>query len=286
MIRWIPLILMAGWWIFALQFQWRTQPEYKFGWLNLVLTSVLIFKTKDLVSAVEERKLVNLRWPVLLLLVGTPFVIAAELYRNGVAASPVYAFVLSIGTLLLICSWSLLNFDLLNIKKFIFPTIFFLLAVPIPKVLWNPIVLGLQSLIVQLNIESLLLLGISASQSGNIIILGVETVGVDEACSGVRSLQSTVMVTMFVSYFVFNRQSQRLVLIISGVGLAILGNFLRSITLCLAANSGGSDLLNKIHDIAGWISFISMMGGIAFVVYLMQMFQIRSNIDAKLQEKI
>jgi exosortase len=275
MSRWIPLILMAGWWIFALQFQWRTQPEYKFGWLNLVLTILLVLKAKESVSPSEKPKLVSVLWPVLLMIIGIPFVVTAELYRNGVSQSPVYAFTLSIGTLLFMSAWSLLNFDPRNIKKFVFPALFFLIAVPIPKLIWNPIVLGLQALVVQLNIESLLLIGISASQSGNVIILSGETVGVDEACSGIRSLQTIVMVSMFVSYFVLQRNLHRLVLIISGVFLAILGNYLRSISLCLAANKGGSDLLNKIHDVAGWMSLLAMMGGIVVVVYFIQRLTIK-----------
>lgn len=266
---------MAGWWIFALQFQWRTQPEYKFGWLNLVLTILLVLKAKESVSPSEKPKLVSVLWPVLLMIIGIPFVVTAELYRNGVSQSPVYAFTLSVGTLLFMSAWSLLNFDPRNIKKFVFPALFFLIAVPIPKLIWNPIVLGLQALVVQLNIESLLLFGISASQSGNIIILSGETVGVDEACSGIRSLQTIVMVSMFVSYFVLQRNLHRLVLIISGVFLAILGNYLRSISLCLAANKGGSDLLNKIHDVAGWMSLLAMMGGIVMVVYLIQRLTIK-----------
>jgi hypothetical protein len=40
-------------------------------------------------------------------------------------------------------------------------------AVPIPKILWNPIVLGLQNFITMLNVETLKLIGIPAIQQAN-----------------------------------------------------------------------------------------------------------------------
>jgi exosortase len=87
---------------------------------------------------------------------------------------------------------------------------------------------------------------------GSLIQLPNGTVGIDEACSGIRSLQSTVMASLFIGYLSLQRASLRVLLLVAGVLLAITGNVIRSLYLCLSAYHRGIESISKVHDAAGW----------------------------------
>jgi exosortase len=102
------------------------------------------------------------------------------------------------------------------------------------------------------NVEVLNLVGIPAQQIGSTIRLPNCTVGIDEACSGVRSLQSAVMATLFIGYLTLRRKSLQVALFVAGVALAIFGNLVRSLFLSLTANAKGVEAIQNVHDTAGW----------------------------------
>src|SRR5690606_20208 len=143
--------------------------------------------------------------PVGLAVLSAPFVLLGELYKRAVASTPSSSFALSLGcTGFLIAMLWLLHGGAFA-RRFLFPILFLFVAVPIPKIVWNPVVLGLQGLIASLNVETLNLLGIPAARIGNLIQLPQGTVGVDEACSGIRSLQSSIMAALFIGDLTLRR---------------------------------------------------------------------------------
>jgi len=85
---------------------------------------------------------------------------------------------------------------------------------------------------------------VPARQHGNIIELAVTSVGVEEACSGVRSLLSCVYAGFFFAAWQVRRPGGRLLLIVVAPAAGPGMNFLRSLTLTLLANGG--------HEIAGF----------------------------------
>jgi exosortase len=93
-------------------------------------------------------------------------------------------------------------------------------------------------------------IGIAAFQNGNVIELARTSVGVSEACSGVRSLISCTVAGLFLSAILVRKPAHRaLVIVISPViGLAM--NFIRSLFLTLLANSGVS-IEGRWHDLTG-----------------------------------
>ena len=152
-------------------------------------------------------------------------------------------------------------------RHFVFPLVFFFLAVPIPKIVWNPIVFSLQSMITWLNVETLNLMGIPAMKVGHVIQLPRCTVGVDEACSGIRSLQSSLMAALFVGDLMLRRPGSRVVFLVAGLVLAVIGNFLRSLYLSLTANRLGPEGLKAVHDTAGWSVLIFTAAGVVALAW-------------------
>src|SRR5205085_11724477 len=83
------------------------------------------------------------------------------------------------------------------LRHFAFPILFFLVAVPWPTSLEQIVIQGLMRIDALINVEFLTAIGIPAVQMGNVIEVGSGYVGIDEACTGIRSLQATFMVSLF-----------------------------------------------------------------------------------------
>jgi exosortase len=175
---------------------------------------------------------------------------------------------LSLGCTLFLVGNILLLRGRKTLRHFAFPFLFFFLAVPIPKILWNPIVFTLQSWVSILDVELLNLSGIPAARQAHVIILPNGQVGVDEACSGIRSLQSSLMAALFIADLILQRLSAKIAFFFLGLGLAVIGNLIRSYLLSLIAYRNGIDILERWHDTAGWsiLGFTSI--GVIFLAWL------------------
>ncbi|HYC69719.1 MAG TPA: exosortase/archaeosortase family protein [Opitutaceae bacterium] len=126
-----------------------------------------------------------------------------------------------------------------------------LLVAPLPPGTYARLTLALQDWVTAGVLESLHLLGVPAQQRGNVIELARATVGVEEACSGIRSLLSCVYAGFFFAAWQVRRPAPRAVLILLAPLLAIGMNFVRSLALTLMAN-GGIDIAGFWHDATGF----------------------------------
>jgi exosortase len=150
-----------------------------------------------------------------------------------------------------------------GLRRFAFVFAFFCLALPVPETIYYPFVNGLQSKVAALNVELLNLLGIPAERLGNAIRLPACVVGIDEACSGIRSLQSTVMATLFIGHLTLRTRSLQAALFGLGLLLAMGGNLLRSLFLGYAAHAKGPKAIESYHDAAGWSILAFTAAGVA-----------------------
>ena len=131
------------------------------------------------------------------------------------------------------------------LRHFSFPVCFFLVAVPWPTGLENAIVQNLTRLNVGATVETLTLWGIPAMQQGNVIEVSTGLVGIDEACSGIRSFQATLMIALFLGEMYRFGVWRRIGLVIAGIGLAFVFNVARTFLLVfVAAREGISAVAN------------------------------------------
>lgn len=126
-----------------------------------------------------------------------------------------------------------------------------LLVAPLPNGTYARITLGLQSGVTGAVFHTLHVLGIPAQQHGNVIELARTTVGVEEACSGIRSLLSCIYAGLFFAAWLVRNPLNRAILIIAAPLLALAMNFIRSLLLTLLANSG-KDITGAWHDFTGY----------------------------------
>jgi len=125
------------------------------------------------------------------------------------------------------------------------------LSAPIPPGTYTRLTVGLQLWVSSGVLHALHLLGVVAFRQGNIIQLSTASVGVEEACSGVRSLVSCVFVGIFFSACLVSRPWARALIIALAAPLALGMNFFRSLMLTLLANSG-VDIAGTWHDATGF----------------------------------
>jgi exosortase/archaeosortase family protein len=120
-----------------------------------------------------------------------------------------------------------------------------------PPSTYSRLTLALQSWVTGCVLGLLHLLGIAARQQGNLIELAGATVGVEEACSGIRSLLACLYTGVFLSAFLARRTGARLLLVALAGPLAIAMNLIRSLTLTLLTNAG-VDVRGGWHDVTGY----------------------------------
>lgn len=150
----------------------------------------------------------------------------------------------------------------LPFSAFCFPLLFFLVAVPWPSFVGNPIIQGLTRLNVGFMIEIMGWFGIPAIQHGNVVELATSSVGVDEACSGIRSLQATLMLTLFFGELYRLTVPCRVLCVVTGFAIAMACNLGRMLLLTWVAARRGEQAIAGWHDPAGVTILLACFVGV------------------------
>ena len=155
------------------------------------------------------------------------------------------------------------------VRHFAFPVCFILVAVPWISPIEEPIVQGLMRTVAALATETITLFGVPAQLEGNLIRVSTGLVGVNEACSGVRSLQTSLMIGLLFGELKRLTLGKRCVLIIGAVFLALLANFGRALFLIWIAATENVSAVDRWHDIAGYaIVAVVFLGSLALAAAL------------------
>ena len=261
--------MISIWFLLILQLSttWNTNEQYAHGFLVPFLCFYLLLKSEPLIRNQESKKslLQGKTW----FLIGIPLLLSLiPLWTIRGANS----------------DWRLLNFVLFGIvflltvipfydqggwsriKNLLFPLLFFTVAIPWPLATDLQLTQWLQERVSSIIVDVLLLLEHEASLQGTVIDVGIfGQVGIDQACSGINGLQSSIVVTLFFGAYYRFRWINRVVLILSGAMIAIGFNLLRAFSLSYIKVKGKGHLLEdalfsiggwdmpSLHDLAGWI---------------------------------
>jgi exosortase len=136
------------------------------------------------------------------------------------------------------------------LRRSFFPFFLFAFCMPLGSVA-NPITFRLRLLVSRLvELVSSYILQIDVVREGTKIMdpSGHFQYEVAAACSGIRSLMATVALAVVLAFFSCDKWWKRLLMIASAFPLAVLGNLLRMLAIVIAAEIGGQELGNKVHD--------------------------------------
>lgn len=262
----LPSLLAMGWLVSQAQVFWRQRPDLHFGWIVLLLCAYLFWESWERRPPFDWR----VRWWGLLpLIAGAGLLFLVQVYQTAFGTNSASTQGLAMGVLLFAAGNIALVFGGPGVRRFAMPYAFLLVALPLPGMIQGPLINGLQHKVAYMNTEILNLIGVPAQQVGSLIQLPSGTVGIDEACSGIRSLQSTIMAALFIGYLTLRSYALRIFLLVSGVVLAVIGNVIRSLYLCLTANARGVNAVDAVHDSAGWSVLAFTAVGVVLLAWLM-----------------
>lgn len=257
----LPLLLLSWLWFVTcnhLRVEWSLNEQYSYGWAVPVLCAFLVVRALRLggwaldSSAFESASAFR----------HSPFVIPG-IVLLAIAIAPVRLFQeanpewrliswglasITVAFTLLWVRWSA-GPDLMRALRF--PMVFFLIAVPWPTTLEHVIIQRLTAINASLSAELVGWLGVPALARGNVIEITTGVVGIDDACSGIRSLQATLMLALFFGALYRLSLSRRFGL--CGVGLLLAGslNLIRTSLLVFVAARHGMKSMERWHDPAG-----------------------------------
>src|ERR1039457_4701861 len=276
---WLWLVLIND-----LRVEWTLNPQYAYGWAVPLLCVYLIWgrvKSRKQKAESTNESLFHLPSTTLVVLGGllallyAPARLVEEANPGWVLVSwalaievvglTLCALQLAQGSFLLrkvrreggrrpdeVSSPSPLSaFQPFSVSDFLFPICYFLVAVPWPTWLEQTLIQGLTRADANASVELLGWLGIPAMPHGNVIEVATGTVGIDEACSGIRSFQATLMISLFLGEFYRLNFVRCTGLVLGGFALSFLFNLARMALLVWVAASKGVTAIESWHDPAG-----------------------------------
>ena len=253
--------------------EWRLNPQYYYGWGVPFLGILLAFRRWRSGGTLrpEMADLDGGSRNLLPLLIAAavqwlPLRIIWEANMDWRLVEWLFEF--GVTGLLLGCAWSFGGRAFAG--NFVFPICFLMLAVPWPTRLEHWLVQGLAGAVVKLAGEALRWMGIAAWSAGNLIHLPNTVVGVEDACSGVRALQGSLMCAVFFGEFGRLRKLRRGLLVVAGLLAALLLNFGRNLLLAWTAASNGTVAAERWHDSAGIGTLLACFAVTAIAAWLLR----------------
>ena len=239
-------VRIFGAWV---QHLWE-DPNYSFGLLVIPLSLLLIWEKRKEISALPPQPT---NWGLLVWAAGTAILfvgsLGAELFLTRFSLLVVIA-----GLCLFLLGWR-------HLHEIVLPLGLLLLVIPLPQLVFGQIAFPLQLLASRLSQNAIGLLGIPVLREGNIIFLPHITLGIVEACSGLRSIFSLLALGLLYGHFFEPRRAVQFFLAALTIPIAIAVNMLRIVgTGVLAQHWGQATGEGFFHGFYGWAHFVVALG--------------------------
>jgi len=260
------LLLLWAYAVYRLGTAWYGNPDYAYGWFVPLLCLALFWerwKQRPAREPVEASTGPVIVWGVLALTLLPTCLFLEVIPYSRFAAWPFAGAIIGITFCALYLiggrSW---------VHHFAFPLLFFLIAVPWPSRIELPLIGTMSHLNAAVSTWAANLLGTPAIRQGLVIQTGAGMAGVDEACSGIRSFQATVMVALFLGELFRYAFFRRIFFLLSGVALAFGCNVVRTTYLVRIYDLKGEAALKQAHDPAGFTILAITLAGLLVLAWL------------------
>lgn len=252
---WIPTAVLLGvFWLLIFnqqRLEWTVNAVYSYGWAVPFLALFLFWERWR--KRPEERQppsravvlglallVLAAYLPVRAIQEANPDWVKINWTMAGLCASLSFLALVSIG------GWRFAWY-------FVFPIIFLFTALPWPIWIETQLIQNLMRGNASICAEILTACGIPAIAEGNLIQISNHMVNVEEACSGIRSLQTAFMMSLFLGEFHRLSVARRIGLMVASFIIAFIVNLLRTLLLTVLTGHGTAD---KWHDTVGNVAMV------------------------------
>jgi exosortase len=250
-LAWIGLAALAGLAygpvLWRLSAAWWIDPEYSHGLLCAPLAAGIVWARRDRLArlslAPSAAGLAGAAISIALLLIGT---LGAEVFLTRASL------------LLFVASSIVFLFGWQHLRGVAFPFAILALSIPVPALLMTHVTLPLQFAASAAAEASLSAVHIPVLREGNVLVLPGATLQVAEACSGVRSMMSLLVLALLVARNMETRTLTRIAIVATAIPVTIAINAVRVTTTAIATEYYGVAAADGvIHEMLGVILFIA-----------------------------
>jgi exosortase/archaeosortase family protein len=275
---------------------WQLKPEYMFGWLvPLFVGFVVMDRWPKIVAALhgkgESPLPAGLRRAVALgfglaMAAGALFFLLGALYHAGSGVTQPGSLAMAIGFAGMMLGMlyfaapqgrlgegpiptlrRALGADarLRVVSLFVFPALIWLISAPLVDAVENQLSLFLLRKVVAVVSFVFNVAGYPLIREGSTLVLpNDQRVGVEDACSGIRSLTACLFTGSFLAAVFLERWWKKIALIVAALVLAVITNLMRSLFLTAWAYSHGSaSISGTFHDATGYavlgLTFVGLL---------------------------
>jgi exosortase len=228
--------------------EWWQDPNYHYGFFVPLFSLLLVWEDRAKLSTLQLRPC----WSGLLILLMALASLMIGVFGAGFFLARISLLLLISGLIVFFAGWR----HLLVVS---FPLAFLILMVPSSSVLHH-VIFHLQ---IMASISAGCLLkfaGISVIREGNILSLPGVRLQVAEACSGLQSLFSLLMLAIAYGYLVERTIRVRVLVAVLAVPTSVAANAVRIATAgILAQHWGLRSAQGMLHIIFGWLVFVGSL---------------------------
>jgi exosortase len=266
---------MAVW---GLADHWRLNPQYQYGWFVPVL-AVYAASDRWQTRPAPGTPLCGGLWLACVLCV---LLLPAWLFILPNTAWPLVHWIfvtqitaITLGIIAASGGWPW-------VRHFSIPILLVFTAVPWPDLIESPIMHLLRETAASVAVFGLDLLGVTALRHGSILEVAGGVVGVDEACSGIRSLQGSLTAALILGEFFRFDPLRRVFLLALSIAAAFATNFIRVGFLAWNAAKSGIAAVDQWHDPAGMTSLLVCVALIWAVAFRLDTRAVRISLSAQI----
>lgn len=260
---------------------WRVKQDYTFGWLvPLFVAFVVHDRWPKVLAALQHcgadgsaRAAGWQKWLLRVLvgcslLFGVLMFLLGAFYRAGAGTSQPGTLAITLGAAGILLPLVFLNAPesaaprpaglfadarVPLVALFVFPVLVWLISAPMVSAIETQLNLFLLRKVVTVVAFVFEFLGLPLEQQGNVLALPRGNVGVEDACSGIRSLTGCLFAGSFLAAVFVDTLWKKVTLVGAALALAFVTNLGRSLFLTAWAYRHGPEAIDgTIHDIAGY----------------------------------
>ncbi|MEY2878559.1 MAG: hypothetical protein RLZZ15_939 [Verrucomicrobiota bacterium] len=280
---------------------WRLRDDYGFGWIVPLFVAFVVWDRWGKIAAAHAacvtagspRATGVARW-ALAGAAGAAFAGGALLfllgsfYRAGAGPSSPGTLAITMGAVAMLLPLIFLHapategaraarwWDDARVRLtalFLFPALVWLVSAPMVSAVETELkLLLLRKVVAVVAFVFVDVLGLPIEQQGNVLVLPTGRVGVEEACSGIRSLTACLFAGSFMAAVFVEGPVRKATVVVASMGFALFTNLLRGLFLTgWAYNYGSAAIEGTVHDVAGYAVLGITVAGLFLLVKLMEL---------------